>query len=500
MYKNSESHFKILIFSFILFLAVISLACEETNASEVENALDNDFYTNSSSDFEVNSTNYNTVNFNNSTTSTISNISNISNSSNTSNTSSSDYNSFNSANVDYNENNDSGKLSVPNVYGSYDEGVVLSATLTDQNNNPLSNRKIIFYVDDVKVGEANTNEQGIANFNYKPPAYDNFVIRASYSGTDYPTEDVEAGMAIQGAKSYLKVYPASGMFGKNITLTALFTDKNNVGISKKVIYFEINGIRIGQATTNSQGLAKLIYRLDQVGNLLVTSKYGGNDYKADDATGKLSVSKLKTQISINKFKGYYNQKSAIIVTLNKGITSLVGKKVKFYVNNKLVGNGTINYQTMAGLIYKVKSIGKFTIKAVFNGDENHTSVTKSKTFSIPSSTLFVINNRLVKNKRVYIQTTLINVGPKKSSFKISYKIPKKFKYFKPKVSTGKVIYNAKKRTLTWTLKKLKVHKSKSARLYWILTSKKGKFNLKPKVIKASRTRLEYNNKLSFVVR
>lgn len=170
------------------------------------------------------------------------------------------------------------------------------------------------------------------------------------------------------------------------------------------------------------------------------------------------------------------------------------------LNNRLVGNGTINYQTMAGLIYKVKSIGKFTIKAVFNGDENHTSVTKSKTFSIPSSTLFVINNRLVKNKRVYIQTTLINVGPKKSSFKISYKIPKKFKYFKPKVSTGKVIYNAKKRTLTWTLKKLKVHKSKSARLYWILTSKKGKFNLKPKVIKASSTRLEYNNKLSFVVR
>lgn len=83
-------------------------------------------------------------------------------------------------------------------------------------------------------------------------------------------------MAIQGAKSYLKTYSASGMFGKNITLTALFTDKNNVGISKKVIYFYINDIRIGQATTNSQGLAKLTYRLDQVGNLLVTSKYNGN--------------------------------------------------------------------------------------------------------------------------------------------------------------------------------------------------------------------------------
>lgn len=97
-------------------------------------------------DFEANSTNYNTDTFNNVTTSTTSNISTSSNNSNTS----SDYNSFNSANIDYNENNYSGKLSVPNVYGSYDEGVVLSATLTDQNNNPLSNRKIIFYVDDVK--------------------------------------------------------------------------------------------------------------------------------------------------------------------------------------------------------------------------------------------------------------------------------------------------------------------------------------------------------------
>lgn len=49
---------------------------------------------------------------------------------------------------------------------------------------------------------------------------------------------------------------------------------------------------------------------------------------------------------------------------------------------------------------------------------------------------------------------------------------KGFTYKKPNVFIGKISYNKKTRTLTWTITNLKVYKTKAATLTWSLKAKK----------------------------
>jgi hypothetical protein len=111
------------------------------------------------------------------------------------------------------------------------------------------------------------------------------------------------------------------------------------------------------------------------------------------------------------------------------------------------------------------------------------------------------SNTVKVNKVIRIATTLINLGPDKYSFKVTYKLPKTLRYYKPKVSTGKIKYNKKTRTLTWTISNLKISKKKSATIKWTLkTIKRGKTSIKPKISKVKGLKVSSNNAISFKVK
>ena len=163
--------------------------------------------------------------------------------------------------------------------------------------------------------------------------------------------------------------------------------------------------------------------------------------------------------------------------LAKDGKAISGKLVKFYVNGVLVGNATTNEKGEAVLKYKFQKNGKYTVKTVFEGDSQYGAVSKVESLKVSKETLKVKSDKSLKKGVYTVKNTLSNVGYKKSKFTVYYKIPKNVNYVKPKVSSGKLSYNKKTRTLTWTVSNLK--DSKKATITWKLKDVKSKFNLKP---------------------
>ena len=78
-------------------------------------------------------------------------------------------------------------LSQPSVSGKVGEVVTLKATLLrPADNKPLANRKILFYVAGVKVGESMTDSAGVATLSYTiTQAIGTYKLRATFGGDTY---------------------------------------------------------------------------------------------------------------------------------------------------------------------------------------------------------------------------------------------------------------------------------------------------------------------------
>nr|WP_302579001.1 Ig-like domain repeat protein [Methanobrevibacter arboriphilus] len=174
-----------------------------------------------------------------------------------------------------------------------------------------------------------------------------------------------------------------------------------------------------------------------------------------------------------------------------------GHTVTFYVNGKVVGKGVTDSAGLATCNYKVSSTGTLSLRASFSGQDSYLASLKEAKLTVSKiSVLKVKNIKSVKKRTVTLKTILANLGPDKTGkFRITYKLAKGFTYKKPKVSIGKLSYNKKTRTLTWTVNPLKVHKSKSATLIWTMKAKKGKYTIAPKVSKVSNMKVTSNNVL-----
>ncbi|WP_054835455.1 DUF11 domain-containing protein [Methanobrevibacter arboriphilus] len=146
--------------------------------------------------------------------------------------------------------------------------------------------------------------------------------------------------------------------------------------------------------------------------------------------------------------------------------------------------------------------GSLTVGATFEGDNSYVNSSKISKLAVPNYSVLKIKNiKSVKKRIVTFKTNLANLGPSKSSFKVTYKLSKGFTYKKPKVSVGSVKFNKKTRILTWIVKNLKVHKTKSATLTMKLKAKKGKYTLKPIVKSNNSLKVSSNNFLkSFSVK
>jgi hypothetical protein len=105
----------------------------------------------------------------------------------------------------------------------------------------------------------------------------------------------------------LQVQSAAGEYSDIITLQAALKDKNGGAIEGEQVVFQVNDVLVGTGQTDSQGVARIEYKVDvgavegsDTRNVPIKASYDGSDeyfYKGTEAIGPLKVSKERASIT-----------------------------------------------------------------------------------------------------------------------------------------------------------------------------------------------------------
>ena len=168
----------------------------------------------------------------------------------------------------------------------------------------------------------------------------------------------------------LDVNGASGYKGDNTTLTATLWMGNRPG-SNAIVNFYVNGVYVGQGTTDTNGKATYNYNITQnTGTYTINATFNATtQYVSSNGANTLIVNATPTSLTVNAASGYKGDNTTLTATLwdtahNKAIT---GENVDFYVNGNYIGHGTTDSNGIATCNYNItQNIGTYTINATFN--------------------------------------------------------------------------------------------------------------------------------------
>ena len=270
------------------------------------------------------------------------------------------------------------QLIVGALSGYYGNNMNLTANLTN-DGTPLSGKLVNFTVNGSSVGNATTNTSGIATLPYTITLTTGiYPILAQFQDTIiYSPSNGTNNLTVNGIPTQIIVNPISGYYNDNVNLTANLTDNlNNLPLNSKLVNFTVNGSSVGNATTNTSGIATLPYTITlTTGIYPILAQFAGDTiYSPSNGTNNLTV--LAVDLTVNSVSGStvanpgspitvnvnLNNSGPIIPTTNVAVEFLLSTDYKYdpYVDYKI---GNINY---AGLPSGV-------------------SVTKTATFNLPSN-------------------------------------------------------------------------------------------------------------------
>jgi len=299
-----------------------------------------------------------------------------------------------------------------NASGILGEEVTLSATLRRVSDNAgLSGRTLKFKVNTTTIGSATTNSSGVASIDWTIPTNfgsGNKTIKVEFAGdgtynasSDTATLKIWIGTKIESAH-------VTGKIGRTVTLSATLkrTDTDpDLAMFGKDIHFYVDGTLVGDATTDSNGVASLKYKIP-VGNgagfrsikaqFQASSPYAGStDYSL------LTVQKADTSLAFTDINVLVGEKATLKAQLSYlgeafGISlwlSLKNKTVTFKKGDVVIGSATTDLGGVAQITYKFASAGEQAITVEFAGDAAYEAASDAGTVNvIPSPTQIAVTN------------------------------------------------------------------------------------------------------------
>jgi len=163
----------------------------------------------------------------------------------------------------------------------------LNVELLDINGNPLPGSQIFFYLNDSKLGIAETDHKGIASITFEPEVKGNHLLKAEYSGADnFSSSIVEATINVKAIESKLLFSPPKfALEGTGLRPTANLREPNELGVPYADLKVEIvlNGrvieSKIYKTDTNGQAVVEVPTKLPGTVSLKIIYD-GGNKYEA----------------------------------------------------------------------------------------------------------------------------------------------------------------------------------------------------------------------------
>ena len=254
-------------------------------------------------------------------------------------------------------------------------GLILTCQLTDINGNALTGETINYKIGNDAANSTETDESGI------------FMI-VGKSGQNVNITFVETDKLAGSEASIFLTSSEDDLIGSTVSVKDLSTKagdsanleitlKNAMGdvIANKEVLIIIDGVT-KKATTDAKGIAKLSVSYASAGTHYATVSFAGDDtFASSMGTGKITVTKKATALTVKKATLKVKKAKKISVTLKSAGKVVAGKKVTIKVNGKTFSAKT-NAKGVASIKVKVTKKGKFTATVNFAGGGAYNAVTK----------------------------------------------------------------------------------------------------------------------------
>ncbi|MCF7859823.1 MAG: T9SS type A sorting domain-containing protein [Candidatus Cloacimonetes bacterium] len=380
-------------------------------------------------------------------------------------------------------------VTVNTAQGKWNKDVTLKAKLQYKSGlfwYNLVNQKVSFYVNGNFAGADNsTNSSGEATITYRIPTNFNsaqkYSIKAKFeqSGIYAATENTDSdGLTIQRHETSMETPDITAFEDDNVALKATLRDKdnNNAGISgKKVLFYKRpwtgigKGTYIGEAFTNSSGVATLVKSVSELNNLKVNGDAHNdvaenvelstnpitpqdysmtigayfdqdNQYEGSNDDGKLSVGERKeTRIDLSSAKGKWGKSVSITAKLEYFKSFLnwdpvPSKNVELWVNGSKADTKPTNSSGVATFNYPIPTnfiAQDYEIKAIFNKDNAYKAFEEKDKLTVERHETEILVDKIasVENETVILTASLNDkdlaqnkVPDKKLSFFIEHLI------------------------------------------------------------------------------
>lgn len=292
-------------------------------------------------------------------------------------------------------------LTVPPTAGDRGETVDLTAVLTTDGGDPISDQQIAFAVDGTAVGEAVTDASGVASLPFAIPGdavIGDLAVQADFMGADpYLPATAVGTLTVKGAQVLIYGLDRTGVIGYSVDLRAfLYTAVGRNPIPGKTIGFAVNGTPVGDAETSDTGRASLPYVVaGPAGTYPLTFTFAGDmDFGPGTASATLTAQKLATSIIVSDRTGKIASATSLRAFLysQPGSKPLQGKSVDFSVDGTAAGSAVTTPTGRALLYYPVpdeNGAGTRTIQASFAGEPGYEPVAGTATLTVDRAPVYI---------------------------------------------------------------------------------------------------------------
>jgi uncharacterized delta-60 repeat protein len=273
-------------------------------------------------------------------------------------------------------------------YGS--GSVNLTATLKrSMDNSARSGKTVSFQVDGVSVGSAVTDASGVATLAYTIPAnaaLGSKTITATFAGDIDYNASSDTGTLNVRKKPTLAIYDRSGCVTMPVNLRALMR-VDNINYPNATIQFKVDGIEVGTAVTNENGVAVMSHTLvESIGSHVLTASFNGDSTIAPFSSGNanLTVKIIKSSISVASYVKAPGNIVNMKATLKGGDTPLDNKTLTFKIDGVEIGTANTNADGIAVLTHTAaEALGTHTITVEYAGQAGlYSSATGSGVFTL----------------------------------------------------------------------------------------------------------------------
>ena len=288
-----------------------------------------------------------------------------------------------------------------NIIGIISNPTTITATITDEESNPINNGSVTFTDDEGNIIAEVEVTDGIAATTITFTEEINTNITATYNPIKgFTTSNATASLEIQKPITNINVEETTFTAGETTTLTATVTDQLGNNITGGKIVFKINGKTLKDSNGKviyakvTDGIASIEYTIpDSYANKNLTLQvvYSGTN-KYDSARYQDDISITKQQPSINTEDITSTQTSTITLKANitDGSKVINTGKVVFKINGKTVkdSNGKVIYAKVVNNTVSVE----YTLPSSY----------KAKTYTITATLISTEYDRIEDSKTLTI--------------------------------------------------------------------------------------------------